>query len=104
MSDIKTKKELTSMLKALGELNDETKKGIVCQLIGHSNIITTCFGYIHCSRCEAQIGDTLAGCYDNPKSVIVGHNCETCKENYKKLTWRDKYLCPDPFKAEVVIE
>lgn len=100
MENIKNQKELEAKIKALGNIDEETKKRIVCQLIGHSNIIETCFGYIHCSRCQAQIGDSLGGYYNNPKAVIVGHTCETCQQNYKQLTWKDKYLCPDPFKVE----
>jgi len=78
----------------------EKLKAIFCIFFGHSNIIETCFGYVHCARCDAQIGDTLAGCYSNTKAVIVGHNCKECKENYKKLTWKDKFLAPNPIKAE----
>ncbi len=73
-------------------------KEIFCVLFGHSNIIETCFGYVHCGRCGVQIGDSLAGCYLNPRAVIVGHNCENCKKNYKALTWKDKFLAPNPFK------
>jgi hypothetical protein len=78
----------------------EKLKKIVCALFGHSNIITTCFGYIYCARCGAQVGDSLGGYYDNPKSVIVGHKCGTCKANYKRLSWKDKLLAPNPFSDE----
>lgn len=73
-------------------------KAIFCVLFGHSDIITMCFGYVSCARCEDQIGDTLAGVYPTNKCVVVGHNCPTCRENYKRLTWRDKFLAPDPFR------
>ncbi len=91
-----TKQELLAKLKALGSLDASTKKSIVCSLIGHSNITEMCFGYVTCARCDAQIGDSLMGIYDNPNQVVVGHNCEICRANYAKMTWRDKYLCPNP--------
>lgn len=69
-------------------------RAIFCVLFGHSNILTNCLGYINCGRCKEQLGDTLAGAYTNSRAVMVGHNCETCRENYKKLTWRDKFLIP----------
>ena len=74
-------------------------KAMFCVWFGHSNIIETCWGYVHCARCGDQIGDSLAGCYHNPNAVIVGHNCETCRENYRKLAWKDKFLAPNPFKV-----
>lgn len=93
-----TKKELLAKIKALGDMNITQKKNIVCSLIGHSNIQDTFFGYYNCSRCGQQVGDSLGSIYDPSNIVIVGHNCETCKKNYKKLTWKDKYLAPNPFK------
>jgi len=71
---------------------------IFCVLFGHSNIVSSCMGYVSCGRCGTQMGDTLAGSYRNSKAVFVGHNCDICKANYKKLTWKDKLFCPDPFK------
>ena len=97
-----TKKELKIKIKALGDIEEKQKKEIVCSFIGHSNIVTGCFGYIYCGRCEAQVGDALGGYYRNNNAVQVGHNCETCRENYKKLTWKDKYLAPS--KKEVFSE
>ncbi|MFV0551028.1 MAG: hypothetical protein ACK5L6_03775 [Anaerorhabdus sp.] len=73
-------------------------KKIFCVLFGHSNIVENCFGYRYCSRCGEQVGDSLGGNYYNPKEVIVGHNCDVCRENYKKMSWKDKFLCPNPFK------
>lgn len=95
--EIKTKKELLGKLKALGKLDLGTKKNVVCSLIGHSNIQTVFFGYVSCARCGQQVGDCLAGVYQNDKQVVVGHNCETCRKNFDQLSWKDKYLCPDPF-------
>ena len=104
MAKVKTKKELESKLEALGDISLEQKKEVVCALVGHSNIEEYCFGYVSCSRCGTQIGDTLAGSYENKKQVVVGHNCETCRANYKKLNWRDTYLAPDPFTEEKSVE
>jgi hypothetical protein len=72
---------------------------IVCIFIGHSNIVSNCWGYVSCGRCGTQVGDTLAGSYCNSKAVIIGHSCDICKANYKKLTWKDKIFCPDPLKG-----
>lgn len=91
--------ELKQKLEALGlEEGDPRIPGIVCQLIGHSRIQTYCFGYYSCARCDAQVGDSLGGVYLGAKqTVVVGHNCETCRDNYSKLGWQDKFMCPDPF-------
>lgn len=95
-----SKKDVLAKIKALGKISDAQKREIICSLIGHSNILTGCFGYMYCARCEAQVGDTLGGAYTNDRAVIVGHNCETCRANYERMDWRDKWLCPNPFKAE----
>lgn len=77
-------------------------KAIFCILFGHSRITSVCFGYHYCGRCGNQIGDSLGACYDGSKDVVIGHNCPTCKANYKTLTWKDKFLAPNPFKAETI--
>ena len=69
---------------------------VTCALIGHSRIIDTDFGYVHCARCDARIGDTLAGAYDMDGRFIVGHNCEKCRTNYRAMTWRDKLFVRNP--------
>ena len=94
------KKELMEKIKAVGDITEEQRNGIVCTLIGHSRIVTTCFGYVSCSRCKDQIGDTLGGCFELKECVIVGHNCDGCRKNYEKLTWRDKLYTPEPFTEE----
>jgi hypothetical protein len=75
-------------------------KKILCVFIGHSNIEDVFWGYHTCGRCGEQLGDSLGGAYQNNRAVIIGHNCGTCRKNYKKLTWRDKLLTPNPFKEE----
>lgn len=100
-----TKRELTQKIKSMGDITEEQRNRIVCTLIGHSRIQTCCFGYFHCSRCGALLGDNLAGSYDAaPEVVIVGHNCAMCRANYETLTWKDKLYAPNPFpnKDEVV--
>lgn len=89
-----TKKGFLEKLSLLGDVDLDTKKKIVCAMIGHSNIQTTCFGYVYCGRCGDQVGDVLGSCYTNDKQVIVGHNCQTCQDNYEKLTWKDKLFAP----------
>lgn len=99
--EIKSKEELLKKLDVLGDITEEQRNRITCELIGHSRIQTFCFGYYNCARCEEQLGDSLAGVYQGaPDTVIVGHKCPTCEENYKKLTWMDKIFCPDPFADE----
>ena len=89
--------DLAAKLALLEPISDEQRKEAACSLIGHSRIITQFFGYIYCARCSAQIGDSLGGYFDGSKSVIVGHDCDTCRENAKTLTWQDTFLTPDPF-------
>ena len=105
MSEIRTEEELMQRLAALGDISDEQRKEVVCALLGHSRVHTFCFGYHYCARCGAQVGDSLGSVYFCPEEVIIGHmdgNCPTCRENYEKLGWQDKYLCPDPFvRAEM---
>lgn len=72
-------------------------KEIFCVLFGHSDIVTTSFGYVHCARCGSQIGDTLGGASSLENNVIVGHDCGKCRDNYKLLSWKDKIFCANPF-------
>lgn len=73
-------------------LPTEQAKAVVCALVGHSRIQTTCFGYFYCARCDAQVGDTLGSVYDASRVVIVGHDCKTCRENATSLSWTDTLL------------
>lgn len=80
-------------------LDDETARSVVCALVGHSRIQTFCFGYFNCARCNAQVGDSLGSTYaDAPNVVVVGHDCEACRANAARLTWRDTIMAPDPFE------
>lgn len=93
-----TKKELLAKLKILAPESDEQRNNIVCAMLGHSRIQTHCWGYYHCARCGDKLGDSLMSVYNNAETaVIVGHNCDTCRTNFKSCTWRDKIFCPDPF-------
>jgi len=95
---IETKKELLEVLKNIPIQSDEQKRRIICSLIGHSNICETCWGYRNCGRCGETLGDNLAGIdLGRETSVIIGHNCKECKKNYKKCSWKDKYLVKNPF-------
>lgn len=100
MSDKPTAMTQNSCRILLAKVPKARKKAVLCSLVGHSNITEGCFGYVHCARCGAQIGDSLAGVYSNDKEVRVGHNCRTCRKNYRALTWRDKWMTPNPFKKE----
>lgn len=100
-----TENELHKKLDSLGPVSDETRNEIVCALIGHSRIQTFCFGYFNCARCGEQLGDTSMGVYPGAETaVIVGHDCPTCRENAKSLSWKDTIFCPDPFKKEATDE
>lgn len=76
---------------------DKLKK-VFCALFGCSRIQTQFFGYFHCSRCDALMGDSLGGVYDARNVVIVGHDCDQCRKVYARCTWRDKFLAKRPFK------
>lgn len=76
-------------------------KRIICVLWGHSNIQSGFWGYWYCGRCEDQVGDSLGGIYWNENTVVIGHNCNKCQSNYKKLSWKDKLLTPNPFKETI---
>ena len=51
------------------------------------------------ARCGDQIGDTIDGTTNLGESVVAGHNCDTCRENYTKLTWADTLFVADPFEG-----
>lgn len=76
---------------------------IACAVLGHSRIITSFFGHQHCGRCGDQIGDTLS-ITGIGISVGIGHNCESCYENYKLMTWRDKLFVRNPLTGPMVPE
>lgn len=75
-------------------------KKIFCVFFGHSKIIDTCLGYIHCGRCGEQIGDALGGYFDGKGHTIIGHDCSECRRAYSNMGWRDKILTSDPFKKQ----
>lgn len=92
-----TEDEFKAKLAALGELTDDQRNKITCSLVGHSRIKTVSFGYWYCSRCEDQVGDSLAGAYNGADDVIAGHDCTVCRTNASRLTWKDTLFAPDPF-------
>lgn len=97
--EIKNKAELLKILKVIPIKDEDHRKTIVCSLIGHSLICKAFWGYRYCGRCGDKLGDSLASIDMGIKeAVLIGHKCKTCVSNYKKCTWKDKYLVPDPFK------
>ncbi len=86
------------LLKRLKGLDEDTQKQVACALIGHSRIRKTCFGYIYCGRCGAQVGDALGSIYDGGNDVFIGHNCPKCHKNYDALSWEHKFMVSDPFE------
>ena len=100
--EIKTEKELRDILKKTPYKDNNQRNNIVCSLIGHSTISEVCFGYRHCGRCNDLLGDNLGGVdYGREGAVIIGHNCPTCRKNYKKCTWKDKLFVKNPFTKKV---
>ena len=98
-----TKRELLKKLDALAPLTDDQRNAVTCSLIGHSKIQDCCFGQFTCGRCGDVVGDALMSVYPGAATVVViGHNCETCRENYKKTNWRDRLFVANPFKSEEV--
>jgi len=99
--EIKTKKELSKILAKIPIKNKQQRNDLICSLIGHSRISTTCFGYRYCGRCGVQLGDSLGSAdYGIKEAVIIGHNCDICRENYKKCDWKDKLYVKNPFTKE----
>lgn len=76
-------------------------KQIFCVLFGHSDIIHVYWGYLYCGRCGEQIGDSLTSSYDNSDWVVDSCLCDDCKENYKKMGWKDKFWVKNPFKESL---
>lgn len=90
------------VLRRVRGLSAEQQKAMVCALVGHSKIRDFCFGYHHCARCGALLGDSLGGAYQDDTAVYPTHlgqkikGCH-CAQNAKALTWRDTLYAPDPF-------
>ena len=95
-----TREDMIRKLEALGEITAPERNRITCALIGHSRIVTYCFGYVSCARCGDQIGDTLGGMTDLGENVVVGHACDICRANYEKLSWQDKLFVANPFEGQ----
>jgi hypothetical protein len=101
VGNIKNKEELLRILAKIPIKDKSQRNEVICSLIGHSRICTAFWGYRHCGRCGAQLGDSLGGVdYGAKEAVIIGHNCSICRENYKKCDWRDKLYVKNPFKDE----
>lgn len=96
-----TQKRLVEIVKNAGQLSEDQRNGLTCSLIGHSGIQTFCFGYFNCGRCGVQVGDSLGSSYSKAgEIVVIGHDCDVCKKNYAKMTWRDKLYVENPFSGE----
>lgn len=86
--------KLAEVKERIKGLNEDQAKAVVCALVGHSLIQTQCLGYFNCARCGEQVGDAIGGAYRAEGVVVVGHACDKCRENFAKLTWRDKFMAP----------
>ena len=81
------------------------RNNLICSLIGCSKICSTFFGYRYCGRCGKQLGDSLGSVdFGAKESVIIGHNCKICRENYKKCDWKDKLYVKNPFQKPLTIK
>jgi hypothetical protein len=99
--EIDTKEQLLKILKILPTKNRKHRNAVVCSLIGHSRIQRFFWGYFSCGRCGDQLGDTLCSVYPFAnKAVVIGHDCDKCRENYKECTWKDKLYTQNPFKTK----
>lgn len=56
-----TKKAYKTKMSTLELIDDAQRKSVTCSLLGHSNIVETCFGDITCARCGEQLGDMFGG-------------------------------------------
>lgn len=78
----------------------EVRRAIECVRHGHPPVISLGFmGYVYCARCEAHIGDRLAGVFDMTDKCIVGHDCDVCRKVWNDLTPDQRRLTPNPFKG-----
>lgn len=89
-----TQAEVMTKLAVLDIQDKQIRNATVCALIGHSSIRTFSWGYNYCGRCEAQLGDSLAGIWKVSGHYIEGHDDEECLDNLQKMTWRDKLYVP----------
>lgn len=82
---------MTRMVQTMSEqkLTKLQEAQIYCIKNGHADYISMCFGYVHCGRCNEQIGDTLAGIYNTTDKMIIGHKCKKCDEVKEKLNQID---------------
>ncbi len=70
-------------------------KAVLCAIFGHSRIQTSFFGYWYCGRCGTTLGDSLGAVYNAKDVVLVGHDCESCRENWATLEFfKDKLMAP----------
>ncbi len=77
------------------KLTQEQKAQIYCVKNGHANYVTLCFGYVHCGRCNEQIGDRLGGVFDTSNIIVVGcpdKPCKHCDPIQRKLSKLDKEI------------
>lgn len=74
-------------------------KAMFCALFRHSLIVENYWGYKYCGRCGAYVGDSLVGPWGGENAVVIGHNCDVCRKNYKKMGFVDKFMVPNPSKG-----
>lgn len=80
----------------MGEASDQEIKSALCAFFGHPPVVHTFFGYVYCSRCDAQVGDQLASVYSNKENAVKGHDCEDCRRIWKSLTPTERLLTNNP--------
>ncbi len=65
---------------------------IICARHGHAAVGRTCFGYVYCDRCGAQVGDTLGGDGGAARDMaLIGHDCTTCRASWTKADFWGRF-------------
>lgn len=69
-------------------LSLEVRRKLECAVHGHPPIVTVCFGYLNCARCDALVGDMLGGASTAKGLVVVSHVgiCSECTRGGPEAT------------------
>lgn len=72
---------------------------VYCVFFGHSEFITSFFGYQYCGRCGVQIGDTLGGVGVNNVIGIDEYHSRSCKScNKVRKNWSNWQKVYKPYE------
>jgi hypothetical protein len=79
---------------ALATVDDAKLPALLCALYDHPPVVHSCFGQVTCARCDAWVGDSVAGVYDYKGVAISGHDCANCAAILSALTPVQRLLTP----------